>query len=200
MTQHPYGSDELDRMDPELDAVALELERYAAARSADPPAGLAAIVKDAIADEPTPVIGWWHRLLAGPVAWGATGRSIAVAAVVMLLVVGSVALGQLLNVTRPSVGSSPSPILSPSERPSPSSSTSPSSSPSPSPSVLPMPSEAPSTPAATPSDDDGGGGGGGGESPEPSDDDNSGPGGGGDNETPEPSQDDNSGPGGGDDD
>jgi hypothetical protein len=194
MTQHPYGSDELDRMDPELDTVALELERYAAARSADPPSGLAAIVKDAIADEPVPVIGWWHHLLAGPVAWGATGRSIAVAAVVLLLLVGSVAVGQLLDVTRPSVGSSPSPVISPSERPTPSYSPSP----SPSPSVSPTPSQAPSTPAATPGDDDGGGGGGGrdDESPEPSNDDNSGPGGGADNETPEPN-DDNSGPGGG---
>ena len=113
MTQHPYGSDELDRMDPELDGVALELERYAAARSADAPAGLAAIVKDAIADEPAPVIGWWHRLLAGPVAWGATGRSIAVAAVVMLLLVGSVAVGQLLDVSPAERGQLPVPDRSP---------------------------------------------------------------------------------------
>ena len=194
MTQHPYGSDELDRVDPELDGVAHELERYAARRSGDAPAGLAATVKEAIAAEPDPAIGWWQRLVAGPAAWGATGRSIAVAAVVMLLLVGSVAVGQLLNVAGPNVGSSPSPAISPSERPTPSSPASPSSSPSPSPSA--SPTRGPSTPAATPSDDDDD------ETPEPeetpeaSDDDNSGPGGGDDNETPEPS-DDSSGPGGG---
>ena len=194
MTRHPYGSDELDRVDPELDAVAVELERYAAARSTDPPAGLAAIVKDAIAAEPLPAVGWWQRLVAGPAAWGATGRSIAVAAVVMLLLVGSLAVGQLLDVNRPNVGSSPSPILSPSERPTPSSTESPS--PSPSPSTSPTPTAPPSTPSATPSDDNGGGDDS--ETPEPSDDDNSGPGGGG--ETPEPSDDDSSGSGGGGDD
>jgi len=170
MTQHPYGSDELDRVDPELDAVAHELERYAAARGTDAPPGLAASVKEAIAAEPDPVIGWWQRLLAGPAAWGATGRSVAAAAVVMLLLVGSLAVGQLLDVAGPDVGSSPSPIVSPSERPTPSPTTSPSPSSSASPS--PTPSQAPSTPAATPSDDDV-------ETPEPSDDDNSGPGGGG---------------------
>lgn len=198
MTQHPFGHDELDRVDTGLDAVAHELERYAAGRSDDAPAGLAAAIREAIAAEPEPRVGWWQRFVAGPAAWGATGRAIAVAGVLVLALVGSLAVGQLLNVAGPNVGTSPdpSPSVAPSEQPSPSLTPSPSPSSSPTDSPEPSPSATPSTPSATPSDDHGGDG----ETPEPTDDDNSGPGGGGDDdETPEPT-DDNSGRGGGGDD
>jgi hypothetical protein len=196
VTQHPFGHDELDRVDPGLDAVAHELERYAAGRSDDAPAGLAAAIREAIAAEPEPSVGWWQRFIAGPAAWGATGRAVAVAGVLVLALVGSLAVGQLLNVAGPNVGTSPdpSPSVVPSERPSPS--VTPSPSPSPTDTAERSPSATPSTPSATPSDDHGGDD----ETPEPTDDDNSGPGGGGDDdETPRPT-DDNSGPGGGGDD
>lgn len=191
MTSHPYGPDELDRVDADLDAVAHELERYAAGRSADAPAGLVASIHEAIAAEPDPSVGWWQRFVAGPAAWGATGRAVAMAAVFALAVVGSIAVGQVLNSVSPNFGSSPgaSPSVSPSDVSTPSASPSPS--PSATPSEAPTPTTVPSTPSASPSDDDGGRG-----TPEPSDDDNSGHGGG-DDETPEPSEEDHSGPGGG---
>ena len=65
MTRHPYGHDELDRVDPELDRVAGELERYAAARSGEPPLGLAARIQAAIDDEPERRAGWWAPFTAG---------------------------------------------------------------------------------------------------------------------------------------
>ncbi len=195
MTRHPYGPDELDRVDADLDAVAHELERYAAVRSGDAPPGLAAAIREAIAAEPDPHVGWWQRLIAGPAAWGATGRAVALAGVITIALAGSIAVGQVLNVLGPNVGGSPapSPSLSPSEVSTPSATPSPSPSPSPTPTLQPTPTTAPSTPTASPTDDDGGV-----ETPEPSDDDNSGPGGGHDDETPEPT-DDSSGRGGGDD-
>jgi hypothetical protein len=197
MTRHPYGPDELDRVDADLDAVAHELERYAAGQDADVPPGLAAAIHDAIAAEPDPRVGWWQRFVAGPAAWGATGRAVAVAGVITLALAGSIAVGQVLNVLGPNVGSSPapSPSVSPSDVSTPSASPSPSPSPSPTPTLQPTPTTAPSTPTASPTDDDGGV-----ETPEPSDDDNSGPGGGDDDETPEPSESDHSGRGGGGDD
>jgi hypothetical protein len=195
MTRHPYGPDELDRVDADLDAVAHELERYAARHDADVPPGLAAAIREAIAAEPDPRVGWWQRFVAGPAAWGPTGRAVAVAGVITLALAGSIAVGQVLNVLGPNVGSSPaaSPIVSPSEVSTPSASPSPSPSPSATPTQEPTPTVTPSSPAASPTDDDGDV-----ETPEPSDDDNSGPGGGGhDDETPEPT-DDSSGRGGDD--
>lgn len=190
MTRHPYGPDELDRVDGDLDAVAHELERYAVRQDADVPPGLAASIQAAIAAEPDPHVGWWQRFVAGPAAWGATGRAVAVAGVITLALAGSIAVGQVMNVLGPNFGSSPAP--SPSEVSTPSATPSPSPSPSPTPTPSPSPTTAPSTPTASPTDDDGGV-----ETPEPSDDDNSGHGGGDDNETPEPSESDHSGPGGG---
>jgi hypothetical protein len=187
VTRHPYGPDELDRHDPELDRVAHELEAFGSEQDRSMPPGLVARIQMAIDAEPDPSRGWWVALLSTAGGWQRTGRMVAVAAVVAVAVVGALALGQILDVVRSDVGTSPQP--SPSALPS----DSPSPSPSPSPTATPSASPSPSpTVAPTASDDDGVG------TPEPSDDDTSGPGGGGDDdETPEPDETDHSGPGGG---
>jgi len=184
MSRYPYGPDELDRNDPELDEVAQRLERYSDNRRGEPPVGLAARIHAAIDDEPDPARGWWQSLIAGPRTWRPMMRTMAVAGVAALAVVGALAVAQLIGDVPPNVGASPSPevIESPSELPSasPSPTASPSPSPSPSPTVAPtsVPTAPPaSSPLPTATDDD--------------DDDD-------DDETPEPSEsDDNSGSGGG---
>ncbi|HEY6607869.1 MAG TPA: hypothetical protein VI277_01610 [Candidatus Limnocylindria bacterium] len=199
MTHHPYGPDELDRADPELDEVAHAIERYALDHDGKMPAGLPSRIIAAIDMEPDPEPRWWAVLLAGPRAWRPAGRLAAMAAVIAIATVGAVALGAIVEGVRPSVGTSspPSPIISPSEAPTdavtpsptPSLSSSPSSSATPSSlqaSPAPSPTVVPATAVPTASDDDDED-----ETPEPSESDNSGPGGGG--------GDDDSGPGGGDD-
>jgi uncharacterized membrane protein YgcG len=178
---NPYDPHELDRLDPELDRVALELEEHAAGVRGEPPLDLASRVWAAIENEPLPASRWaWLAGLRRP------ARGLAAAAVVVAAVTGALAIGSLIDDARPDVGgpSAPEILPSPSETPSPEPTV------SPSPTVTPAPSATPS-----PTDDEV-------ETPEPSEseDDNSGPGGGGDAETPEPSEseDDNSGPGGGD--
>lgn len=185
MTRHPYGPDELDRVDPELDRIADELERYAAARSGEPSLGLPSRIQAAIDDEPGPRRGWWAALLAGLRGLRGPARAVAVMAVGVAVVVGALALGELAERARQdNVGSSPSPspMVTPSVTPTPS--PSPSGTPSPSPSPTASPSDEPTTrPSPAASDDDGEV-----ETPEPSESDHSGPGGG---------DDDSSGPGGG---
>ena len=181
---NPYDPHELDRLDPELDVVARELEEHAAAVGGEPPLNLPSRVWAAIENEPLPASRWaWLAGLRRP------ARGLAAAAILVAAVTGALAIGSLIDDARPDVGGPSAPALlpTPPETPSPEPTA------SPSPTVTPSPSL---TPRATPSDDDED------ETPEPteSEDDNSGPGGGGDAETPEPSESDgdNSGPGGGD--
>jgi hypothetical protein len=193
MIRHPYGPDELDRTDPELDGVAEELERYAAARSGEPPLDLAARIQAAVDDEPDPSAGWSAFFTAGLRGLRGPARAVAVAAVVVAAIVGALALGDLAERARQdSIGASstPSPVGTPTSTPS----ATPSATPSPSPSASPTasPSQEPTTsPSPTASDDDDEI-----ETPEPDGSDNSGPGGGDDNSGPG-GGDDNSGPGGG---
>ena len=186
MIRHPYGPDELDRTDAELDGIAEQLQDYSAGQGSSPPLDLAARIHAAIDAEPDPAVGWWARVTGSVAGWGTLGRSLTAAAVVTAAIVVAVAVGSLSNgVRQPGSGGSPSPsvVVSPSSSPtvSPSPSPTPSPSPSPTPSASPGPRQ---SPAPTPSDDAGGGV----ETPEPSESDHSGPGGGGG---------DNSGPGGG---
>ena len=183
---NPYDPHELDRLDPELDRVARELEEHAAAVRGEPPHDLASRVRAAIEDEPLPASQWaWLAGLRRP------ARGLAAAAVLVAAVTGALAISSLIDDARPDIGGPSAPALLPSP------SETPVLEPTPSPTVTPSPSV---TPRPTPSDDDdddvdel--------ETPRPSEsqEDSSGPGGGG-TETPEPSESDgdNSGPGGGD--
>jgi hypothetical protein len=181
---NPYDPAELGRHDPELDRIAQELERQAAAMGGEPPLDLTGRILSAIDDEPMPSSRWsWLIGLRGP------ARLLAAAAVVVVAITGALAIGSLIDQARQNVGGEPTPVVLPSPSDTPSPTPSPSNSPSESPSPSPSPTETPSvapTVQPTPSDDDEV------ETPEPSesDDDNSGPGGGG-------GGDDNSGPGGG---
>lgn len=195
---NPYDPAELGRHDPELDRVALELERQSAAMGGEPPMDLAGRIMTAIEDEPIPASRWaWLGGFRGP------ARLLAAAAVVVVAITGALAIGSLMQQAQPDVGGPLTPIIlpSPSETPTPTPTASPSPSPSTTPTLSPSPSVSPSpsddddeieTPEPSESDDDNSGPGGGG-------DDNSGPGSGDDRETPEPSKldDDSSGPGGG---
>jgi hypothetical protein len=188
MIRHPYGPDELDRTDPELDGVAEQLQDYASGQRSSPPVDLAARIHAAVDAEPDPAIGWWARVTGSMSGWGMVARGLTAAAVVTAAVAVAFAVGGLADLVRGPInpGTTPSPSVVVSPSPSPSPTISPTRSPTPSPSPSPVPSVSTSpqqTPAATPTDDDGGV-----ESPEPSGSDNSGPGGGGG---------DNSGPGGG---
>lgn len=184
MTRHPFDPSELDRVDPTLDRTAERLERYASETDTSVPAGMVGRIQAAIDDEPAPRQGWWATLLSGG-AWRRPATALAAVAVILAVVVGAVALGDLFEGLR-NVGASPSPVVSPSETPSPSPTPTPSSTPSPTPTPTAVPTvtptpiptiSPPTTVAPTPSDDDGP------ETPEPSDDsddsDTSGPGGGG---------------------
>ena len=190
MIRHPYGPDELDRTDPELDGIAEQLQDYAAGQSATPPVDLAARIHAAVDAEPDPAVGWWARLTGSIAGWGTLARGLTAAAVVTAAIVAAFAVGGLTDLVRgpvsPGTTPSPSVVISPSPSPTisptPSVTPSPSPRPSPSPTVSPSPSQ---TTVPTPTDD-----GGGVETPEPSESDHSGPGGGG-------GGDDNSGPGGG---
>ncbi len=194
---NPYDPAELGQHDPELDRVALELERQVAAMGGEPPMDLAGRIMAALDDEPMPASRWaWLTGLRGP------ARVLAAAAVVVVAITGALAIGSLIEQARQNVGGRPTPVVlpSPSETPSPTPTPSPSPTLSPSPSLSESPAASPSpsddddveTPEPSESDDDNSGPGGG-------DDDNSGPGSGDDRETPEPidTDDDNSGPGGG---
>src|SRR5215210_3937140 len=137
MTRAPYGPDELDRVEPELDRVAEALEQFAADESETPPIGLAHRIVAAVDDEPEPVPGWWARLGASLVPWRGVARGLAAAAVVVAAIAGGLAVAELADRDAgPYVGTSPSPavVVSPSPSPWPSPSASPSASPSPSPS------------------------------------------------------------------
>jgi uncharacterized membrane protein YgcG len=186
MTHHPFDSEELGARDRELETIAGRLERYAAETAGDPRADLTARIRgavDAQADRRGPLAA-----LLGAQGWPA--RAFAAAALLAVAVGGAIVVGQLANLAREQIGTSPSPsvIVTPSETPTPTPTDSPTPtptmsetpSPSPSPTHLPSPS---SSSAASPEASDN-------ETPEPSGSDNSGPGGGG-------GGDDNSGPGGG---
>ena len=179
---NPYDPHELDRLDPELDRVARELEEHAAAVGGEPPLDLASRVWAAIENEPLPASRWaWLAGLRRP------ARGLAAAAILVAAVTGALAIGSLIDDARPDVGGPSAPAVLPSP------SATPVVQPTDSPTASPSPTV---TPSATPSADDDEV-----ESPEPSEseDDNSGPGGGDEVETPEPSESDtdNSGPGGG---
>jgi hypothetical protein len=183
---NPYDPHELDRLDPELDRVARQLEEHAAGAGGEPALDLPSRIWAAIEDEPAPASRWaWVG------GWRGPARALAAGAVVVAAVTGAIAIGALIDRARPDVGGPPTPAIvpSPSESPSaqPTLSPSPIVTPTLSPSATPSPTVAPATPRPTPSDDEDEI-----ETPEPSesDDDNSGPGGGG-------SGGDNSGPGGG---
>ena len=178
MKQHPYEPGvELDRRDPELDEVAQRLETYAGRAGGEPPSGLTARILAAIDDEPEPGSRWaWLTSWRGPM------RAMAAGVALVLVIVGALAVGTLIDRARNTVGSSPSAV--PTESGSPSESPSSSPTPSVTPSVTPSPSESPTqsptfTPLPSPTDDDGDF-----ETPEPG-------------ETPRPGETDNSGPGGG---
>ena len=189
MTHHHYDPSELDRRDPELDAVAERLEGYASATPGEPPIDLVGRIVAAIDDEPAPRAAWWAVFA----AWRRPAQALAAAAVVVAAITGALAVGELFDQARQrSVGASPSPFIeaspsvapsttpSPSLVPSPSGSASPSTAPTPpAPTVSPTPDEA-RTPIPTASDDDDDEI----ETPEPSESehDNSGPGGGGDDD------------------
>lgn len=169
---------DLDRRDPSLDEVASRLESYTAATGGEPPVDLASRISAAIDDEPEPA-GRWAWLG----TWTAPMRAVAAVAILVAIVVGTLAVGTLIDSARRNVGTSPPPALpSVSESPSPVPSPTPTASPSPSPSVAPSSTGSATprptvTPVPSPGDDD--------------DDDEI--------ETPEPSESDhdNSGPGGG---
>jgi hypothetical protein len=174
---NPYEpGDELDRVDPTLDEVALRVESYASRTEGEPPAGLVSRIAAAIADEPVPAPRWaWLG------SWREPMRAVAAVAVLAAVIGGALLAGTLIDRAR-NVGSSPTPAV-PSISSSPSSSPSPTETPIPSPtpprtpeptiSVTPVPTVAPGTPVASPSDDDDEI-----ETPRPSESDNSGPGGG----------------------
>jgi hypothetical protein len=183
MTRHPFDPSELDRVDASLDRTAERLERYASETDTSVPAGMVGRIQAAIDDEPAPRQGWWATLMAGG-PWRRPATALATAAVILVVVVGAVALGDLFEGLR-NVGASPSPVVTPSESPSSSPTPTPSATPSPTPTAAPTVSPTPvptisptTTVAPTPSDDDDES-----ETPEPSDDsddsDDSGPGGGG---------------------
>ena len=166
---------ELDRADPALDEVAQRLEGYASSAGGEPPSGLTSRILAAIEDEPDPVGRWaWLGTWQGPL------RFAAAAGALVIVIVGALAFGTLLDRAR-DIGSSAPPVPSlpvsptPSASPSPTVSPSPTDSASPSPSVSPMPSPTHDDRFETPEP---------GETPEPA-------------ETPRPVQSDNSGPGGG---
>ena len=184
MTRHPFDSDELGRSDPELDRVAERLERYSAQARGEPPPDLSGRIHAALELEPHP----GGRFASFVATWSAPARAIAGAAIVLLLVVGGLALGQLIERTREQVGATPSPSVMVTPSPTPTSTPTPSPTPitSPTPSASPGPTVTPSmVPTPSASDDDGT------ETPQPTESDNSGPGGGGGGGS------DNSGPGGG---
>jgi uncharacterized membrane protein YgcG len=182
MTGHPFDSDELGRVDPDLGRVAERLERYAAESRGEPPLGLAGRIRSAVDLEPHPR-GPFAALLAH---WSGPVRAMGAGAAVVLVVAGAIALGQLVELTRQQVGATPSPTV----LPTPTASPTPSPTPTPTPTASPTPSLT-STPAVThePSFSEGLETG----TPEPAESDgsgNSGPGGG--------DRSGNSGPGGGD--
>lgn len=158
MIHHPYGHDELDRPDPDLDEVARSLEAHAEASGADSPSlDLSARIHAAIDAEPDPTRGWWARLVAGSAAGARVLRGAAVAGVAAAAVVAAVAFGGLLDGIR-NVGTSPSPIFSPTEEASPSPAVSPTTSPAPTSPPSPAQSDtsvpSPSVPTPTATDDD----------------------------------------------
>jgi hypothetical protein len=179
MTRHPFDSDELGRVDPELDGVAHRLERYAAEARWEPPVGLTGRIRSAVDLQPHPR-GRFGALLA---RWSGPARAMAAGALVVLVVAGAIALGQLVELTRQQVGATPIPTVIPTPTAVPTPSPTPSPTPTPTPTASPTPSPT-STPAVTqePSFSEGFET----ETPEPSESDNSGSGSG------------NSGPGGGD--
>ncbi len=183
MTRQPFNPGELGRDDPDLDALAAELESLRHGTEL-PSAGFHERVLAAVEAADPPPRSWLAAIFAPGIGGAWQGAALAV---VLVLGITAALLGSgLLDGLRrqPGTGPSvvpsasteptitPSPSVSPSVTPSPSASPSPTATPSPSPSV-----------EASASDDEV-------ETPEPSESDNSGPGGGGD---------DNSGPGGGDD-
>lgn len=184
MIHHPYGHDELDRPDPELEEVARSLQAHAEASGARVPSpDLAARIHAAIDAEPDPNHGWWARFVSGSAVGARVLRGAFVAGVAAAAVVAAVAFGGLLDGIR-NVGSSPSPLVTPSDEGSPAPTTSlpPSPSPSPSPSSpSPLPSGTPA-PTATDDDDDDDDHDDASESPEPDD-----------SESPEPDESDHDG-------
>ena len=192
MTRHPFDSDELGRVDPELDGVAERLESYAAEARGEPPLGLTARIRTAVDLEPHSR-GRFGALLA---RWSGPVRAMAAGAIVVLVVAGAIALGQLVELTRQQVGASPSPTVIPTPTvvptPSPTPTATPTASPTPSPTSTPAMTHEPSfsegfeteTPEPTESDGSGNSGPGGGDGsgnsgPGGGDGGNSGPGGGG---------------------
>ena len=135
MIRHPYGPDELDRTDPELDGLAEQLQDYASGQRSSPPVDLAARIHAAVDAEPDPAVGWWARFSGSMASWGMPARGLAAAAVVTIAIVGALAIGSLADLARESnnVGTSPSPSVVVSPSPSPT------ISPSPSPTLLAEP-------------------------------------------------------------
>jgi hypothetical protein len=133
---NPYDPHELDRLDPELDRVARELEEHAAGVRGEPPLDLASRVWAAIENEPPPASRWaWLAGLRRP------ARGLAAAAVVVAAVTVALAIGSLIDDARPDVGGPSAPEILPS----------PSETPSLEPTVSPSPTV---TPRPTPSDDE----------------------------------------------
>jgi hypothetical protein len=187
MTGSPFDPIELGGSDADLEATAERLDGYVREVDAPVPPDLVARIQASIDAEPEPSRGWWAGLASALVAWRRPAAALAVVAMAVAVIVGSIAIGDLFEDLR-NVGASPdpSPILTPMPSATPSATPTPSLSPSPSPSPSASPSIRPSVaptspPSPSESDDDL-------ETPEPSDDPdesddsggNSGPGGGGD--------------------
>src|SRR5687768_1212526 len=106
---NPYDPSELDRVDPELDRIARQLEEHAAGTPGEPSLDLASRVWAVVEAEPIPSSRW-----ASLAAWRRPARAVAMAAVVVAAVTGALAVGQLLNGLRPDVGDQPTPVVVPS--------------------------------------------------------------------------------------
>jgi hypothetical protein len=178
MTRHPFDSDELGTRDERLDGIGARLEHYAAEAGREPSRALSARIRAAVDVE----AGRRRPLAALLGAAGGPARVLAAIGVLALAVTGAIVVGQLANLARERIGSSPSPsvISTPSETPTPS--LTPSPTPTPTPSETPSPSPSPSQPSGSPG------------SPTPEETPSASPD---DTETPRPTGSDNSGPGGG---
>ena len=142
MTRHPFDSDELGRRDPELDRVGERLERYSAQAGGEPPPDLSGRILAALELEPHP--RGRGRVIRGGLVRART--AIAGAAIVVLLVVGGLALGQLIERTREQVGATPSPSRHGHAEPDSDADANPEpdADPSPTPSATPTPTVTPS--------------------------------------------------------
>lgn len=154
MSRHPFDPSEVDGGIAPRDSAVDELERYAAMTTDRAPSDLADRVMSAVAGQPKPRRGLLAWLATPPSA----GRPLAqlarvtvVAATLVLAVAGALYAGQLAQLIRDGVGSSPSPTVTESVEPTPSESLSPSPSVSPEGSESESPEQSSEPASAAPS-------------------------------------------------